>query len=117
MTSHICILLAFFYILLKLLFLSLMFCCQVLVMPSGDLATVKTIQRDSSSCNLARAGDNIAVGLQGMDPSHLVSGGVICHPDFPVHVASRLELKILVLEITTPILVGLQVSGAAPQSG
>ena len=86
-------------------------------MPSGDLATVKTIQRDSSSCNLARAGDNIAVGLQGMDPSHLVSGGVICHPDFPVHVASRLELKILVPEITTPILVGLQVSGAAPQSG
>ncbi|XP_039819374.1 HBS1-like protein isoform X3 [Panicum virgatum] len=81
---------------------------KVLVMPSGDLATVKTIERDSSSCNLARAGDNIAVGLQGMDPSHLVSGGVICHPDFPVHVASRLELKILVLEITTPILVGLQ---------
>ncbi|PAN40771.1 hypothetical protein PAHAL_7G338600 [Panicum hallii] len=81
---------------------------KVLVMPSGDLATVKTIERDSSSCNLARAGDNIAVGLQGVDPGHLVSGGVICHPDFPVHVASRLELKILVLEITTPILVGLQ---------
>jgi len=90
---------------------------KVLVMPSGDLATVKTIERDSSSCNLARAGDNISVGLQGMDPSHLVSGGVICHPDFLVHVASRLELKILVLEITTPILVGLQVSGAAPRSG
>ncbi|RLM74729.1 hypothetical protein C2845_PM15G25510 [Panicum miliaceum] len=81
---------------------------KVLVMPSGDLATVKTIERDSSSCNLARAGDNIAVGLQGIDPGHLVSGGVICHPDFPVHVASRLELKLLVLEITTPILVGLQ---------
>ncbi|CAN6241407.1 unnamed protein product [Urochloa humidicola] len=81
---------------------------KVLVMPSGDLATVKTIERDSSSCNLARAGDNIAVGLQGIDPGHLVSGGVICHPDFPVRVASRLELKILVLEITTPVLVGLQ---------
>nr|CAB3503997.1 unnamed protein product [Digitaria exilis] len=81
---------------------------KVLVMPSGDLATVKIIERDSSSCNMARAGDNIAVGLQGIDPSHLVSGGVICHPDFPVRVASRLELKILVLDITIPILVGLQ---------
>ncbi|TKW23881.1 hypothetical protein SEVIR_3G016200v4 [Setaria viridis] len=81
---------------------------KVLVMPSGDLATVKTIERDSSRCSSARAGDNIAVGLQGIDTSHLVSGGVICHPDFPVRVASRLELKILVLEITTPILVGLQ---------
>ncbi|XP_012699716.1 HBS1-like protein isoform X2 [Setaria italica] len=81
---------------------------KVLVMPSGDLATVKTIERDSSRCSSARAGDNIAVGLQGIDTSHLVSGGVICHPDFPVRIASRLELKILVLEITTPILVGLQ---------
>ncbi|TVU16620.1 hypothetical protein EJB05_40193, partial [Eragrostis curvula] len=81
---------------------------KVLVMPSGDLATVKTIERDSSSCNLARAGDSISVGLQGIDPGHVVSGGVICHPDFPVSLASSLELKILVLEITMPILVGLQ---------
>nr|CAB3488685.1 unnamed protein product [Digitaria exilis] len=81
---------------------------KVLVMPSGDVATVKTIERDSTNCNMARAGDNIAVGLQGIDPSHLVSGGVICHPDFPVRVACRLELKILVLDITIPILVGLQ---------
>jgi elongation factor 1 alpha-like protein len=84
-------------------------------MPSGDLATVKTMERDSSSCNLARAGDNISVGLQGMDPGHVMSGGVLCHPDFPVSIASSLELKILVLEITMPILVGLQVSGAALQ--
>ncbi|KAK3141139.1 hypothetical protein QOZ80_4BG0330030 [Eleusine coracana subsp. coracana] len=81
---------------------------KVLVMPCGDLATVKTIERDSSSCSLARAGDNISIGLQGIDPGHVVSGGVLCHPDFPVPVASSLELKILVLEITIPILVGLQ---------
>jgi hypothetical protein len=36
-------------------------------------------------------------------------------PGFPVSVASSLELKILVLEITMPILVGLQDSGAALQ--
>lgn len=82
-------------------------------MPSGDIATVRTIERDSSTCSLARAGDNIAIGLHGIDPGHIVSGGVLCHPDFPVHVASHLELKILVLEITMPILVGLQVSGTA----
>lgn len=81
---------------------------KVLVMPSEDIATVRAIEQDSSSCNLARAGDNVAIGLHGIDPAHIVSGGVLCHPDFPVHTASRLELKILVLEITTPILVGLQ---------
>ncbi|XP_066348578.1 uncharacterized protein [Miscanthus floridulus] len=81
---------------------------KVLAMPSGDIATVRTIERDSSTCNLARAGDNVAIGLHGIDPGHIVSGGVLCHPDFPVHIASHLELKILVLEITMPILVGLQ---------
>lgn len=83
---------------------------QILVMPFGELAVVKTIERNSSSCNLARAGDNVAIGLQGIDPSHIMPGGVICHPDYPVSVASCLELKILVLDITVPILVGLQVS-------
>ncbi|KAG0528122.1 hypothetical protein BDA96_06G291400 [Sorghum bicolor] len=81
---------------------------KVLVMPSGDIATVRTIERDSSTCSLARAGDNVAIGLHGIDPGHVVSGGVLCHPDFPVRVASHLELKVLVLEITMPILVGLQ---------
>ncbi|KAG8066729.1 hypothetical protein GUJ93_ZPchr0004g40282 [Zizania palustris] len=81
---------------------------KVLIMPSGELATVKIIERDSSRCKLARAGDNIAIGLQGIDPSHVMSGGVVCHPDYPVPVASSLELKILVLDITVPILVGLQ---------
>uniref|UniRef100_A0A0E0DK64 Tr-type G domain-containing protein n=1 Tax=Oryza meridionalis TaxID=40149 RepID=A0A0E0DK64_9ORYZ len=81
---------------------------KILVMPFGELAVVKTIERNSSSCNLARAGDNVAIGLQGIDPSHVMPGGVICHPDYPVSVASCLELKILVLDITVPILVGLQ---------
>uniref|UniRef100_A0A0D9WB71 Tr-type G domain-containing protein n=1 Tax=Leersia perrieri TaxID=77586 RepID=A0A0D9WB71_9ORYZ len=80
----------------------------VLIMPAGELAVVKTIERNSSSCNVARAGDSIAIGLHGIDPSHVMSGGVVCHPDYPVSVASRLELKILVLDITVPILVGLQ---------
>lgn len=86
-------------------------------MPCGDLATVRAIERDSSTCNLARAGDNVAIGLHGIDPGHVVSGGVVCHPDFSVRVASHLELKILVLEITMPILVGLQVSGTAQRIG
>lgn len=82
--------------------------CKVLVMPSGDIATVKTMERDSSTCSLARAGDNVAVGLHGVDPGHIAAGGVLCHPDFPVRVSSHLELKILVLEITVPMLVGLE---------
>ncbi|KAJ1272574.1 hypothetical protein BS78_06G213000 [Paspalum vaginatum] len=82
---------------------------KVLVLPSGQEATVKTIERDSTSCTIARAGDNVAVSLQGIDGSQLIPGGVLCHPGFPVAVANHLELKVLVLDILTPILVGSQV--------
>ncbi|XP_020115280.1 HBS1-like protein isoform X1 [Ananas comosus] len=82
---------------------------KVLLMPSGDLATVRTIERDSTSCSMARAGDNIAVSLPGVDASHVIQGGVLCQPNFPVKVATSLELKVLVLDITIPILVGVQV--------
>lgn len=82
---------------------------KVLVMPSGDIGTVRSLERDSKACPIARAGDNVAVSLQGIDANRVVAGGVLCHPDFPVVVAAHLELKVLVLDaITTPILIGFQ---------
>ncbi|XP_004504249.1 uncharacterized protein [Cicer arietinum] len=81
---------------------------KVLVMPSDVVGTVRTLERDSNACSVARAGDNVAVTLQGVDGSHVTAGGVLCHPDFPVAVAKHLELKLLVLDGASPILVGAQ---------
>ncbi|PON73020.1 Translation elongation factor [Parasponia andersonii] len=81
---------------------------KVLVMPSGDVGTVRSLERDSQACSIARAGDNVAVSLQGIDGSNVMAGGVLCHPDFPASVAKHLEVKVLVLDVTTPILVGSQ---------
>lgn len=78
-------------------------------MPSGDIGTVRSLERDSQSCTIARAGDNVAVCLLGTDASQVMAGGVLCHPDFPVAVAKHLELKILTLDVATPILIGSQV--------
>ncbi|XP_015692190.1 HBS1-like protein isoform X2 [Oryza brachyantha] len=82
---------------------------KVLVSPCGEVATVKTIERDSNSCDIARAGDNVAVSLLGIEGSKLVPGGVLCNPGFPVLVSNFLELRVLVLDVTIPILVGYQV--------
>ncbi|XP_076893046.1 uncharacterized protein LOC143544963 isoform X1 [Bidens hawaiensis] len=81
---------------------------KVLVLPSGEIGTVRSLERDSLPCGIARAGDNVAVSLQGVDAIHVMSGGVLCHPDYPVAVSDHLELKILVLDIQTPILSGSQ---------
>ncbi|RVW98918.1 Elongation factor 1-alpha [Vitis vinifera] len=67
---------------------------KVLVMPSGDVATVRSLERDSQTCAIARAGDNVAVCLQGIDGSNVMAGGVLCHPEVPVAVATHLELKL-----------------------
>lgn len=83
---------------------------QVLVMPLGDTATVRSIECNSQPCAVARAGENVSVVLQGIDVAHVIGGGVLCHPDYPVRVASHLELKILVLDVKIPILIGSQVS-------
>ncbi|KAH0895647.1 hypothetical protein HID58_045215 [Brassica napus] len=81
---------------------------KVMVMPSGDQGTVKSLERDSQGCSIARAGDNVAIALQGIDANQVMAGGVLCHPDYPVSVATRLELMVLVLEGATPILLGSQ---------
>lgn len=82
---------------------------KVMVMPSGDQGTVRSLERDSQACTIARAGDNVAIALQGIDANQVMAGGVLCHPDYPVSVATRLELMVLVLEGATTILLGSQV--------
>ncbi|XP_050363462.1 uncharacterized protein LOC126782288 isoform X2 [Argentina anserina] len=82
---------------------------KVLVMPSGEVGTVRSLERDSQACSIARAGDNVGVTLQGIDGGHVMAGGVLCHPGFPVAFAKHLELKVLLLDIATPILIGSQV--------
>lgn len=82
---------------------------KLLVMPAGEGATVKAIEQDGKELNVAKAGDSVDIGLQGIDSSILMTGGVLCHPDFPVPVARRIELKVAVLDIKKPILFGAEV--------
>jgi elongation factor 1 alpha-like protein len=82
---------------------------KVRVMPSGEIATVKSIELQGQQLKTARAGEGVDVGLNGIDPGMLAPGGVVCHPDYPVPVATRFEVQLLTLDIRTPILKGSQV--------
>eukprot|EP01018_Ginkgo_biloba_P020861 Gb_36048 [translate_table: standard] len=82
---------------------------KVLVMPTGETATIKAIEQDGEARTVAKAGDSVDIGLQGIDSSILMTGGILCHPDFPVPVATRIELKVAILDIRMPILFGSQV--------
>lgn len=82
---------------------------KLLVMPAGEEAIVKAIEQDGNELNVAKAGDSVDIGLQGIDSLILMTGGVLCHPNFPVPVARRIELKVAVLDIKKPILFGAEV--------
>ncbi|XP_015070217.1 HBS1-like protein isoform X2 [Solanum pennellii] len=81
---------------------------KVLVMPFRDVATVRSLERDSQVYNAAKAGDSVTINLQGIDANHVMAGGVLCHPEFPVPVANHLELKVLILDNGIPIVIGSQ---------
>ncbi|OIT35329.1 PREDICTED: HBS1-like protein [Nicotiana attenuata] len=81
---------------------------KVLIMPSREVATVRSLEHNSQVCNSTKAGDNVTVNLQGIDANCVMAGDVLCHPEYPIAVTNHLELKILILDIAVPILIGSQ---------
>jgi elongation factor 1 alpha-like protein len=57
----------------------------------------------------AQAGDGADVFLSGIDAANLSSGAVLCHPGFPVPLVTKFEARVVVLEVTVPILRGQMV--------
>ncbi|KAJ8550891.1 hypothetical protein K7X08_000261 [Anisodus acutangulus] len=81
---------------------------KVLVMPSREMATVCSLEHNSQVCNSAKAGENVTINLQGIDANRVMAGDVLCHPEYPIAVTNHLELKVLILDIAVPILIGSQ---------
>ena len=81
----------------------------MLVLPSRQLGSVKSLEVDSAPAALARAGDSVDVTLADVDPAALAAGAVICHPEWPVPLARAFTARLLVLEVAIPILQGQQV--------
>ena len=82
----------------------------MLVQPGGHLGSVRSVEVNGEQVPLARAGDTADVALTGIDASALAAGGVLCHPDWPVRLAGKLEARIVVLDGPVPIIQGRQVS-------
>jgi len=82
---------------------------KVVVVPGGEVATVKSIEVDGQSVSLARAGSSAELVVSGL--SEAVAGGlgvgsVLCHPDYPVPTVTKFEARVVVLDIPVPLLKG-----------
>ncbi|KAI2794398.1 HBS1-like protein [Penicillium oxalicum] len=76
---------------------------QILVMPSGETALVRSIEVDGEPSDWAVAGQNVVLNLANIDPIHLRSGDVICHASAPIKTITTFTAKVLAFEHLMPM--------------
>ncbi|TSA16891.1 MAG: translation elongation factor EF-1 subunit alpha, partial [Nitrosopumilales archaeon] len=79
---------------------------KIIVMPSGALGEIKTIETHHTQMESAEAGDNIGFNLRGIEKKDLKRGDVIGTPDNPPSVAKEFRAQIIVIHHPTAIAPG-----------
>lgn len=79
---------------------------QVLIMPAGTKAEVKSIEMHHQQLPEAKAGDNIGFNLRGIGRKDIAKGDVLCEPGNPATVAEEFTAQIIVLNHPTVIAPG-----------
>ena len=80
---------------------------QLLTMPSGESATIRSLEVDEDPSDWAVAGQNVVLNLANIDPVHLRSGDVICHPSSPIKNITSFTTKVLAFEHLLPSMVDI----------
>jgi len=82
---------------------------KVLILPIGDVATVRAIEVEGRSAETAQAGEHAELTLQGVDIARMSIGSVLCKGKAAVPVSRRFGAQITTLpSLGTPILRGTQ---------
>lgn len=80
---------------------------QLLTMPSGESATIRSLEVDDEPSDWAVAGQNVVLNLANIDPVHLRSGDVICRPSSPIQNITSFTTKVLAFEHLLPSIVDI----------
>lgn len=76
---------------------------QIVIMPSGEKAQVRSLEVDDEPLDWAVAGQNVVLNLTDVDPIQLRSGDVICSPSSPIKNITQCKAKILAFNHLTPM--------------
>ncbi|SRR5579885_2165473 len=79
---------------------------KVIVMPSGTVGEIKSIETHHTQMETAEAGDNIGFNLRGVDKKAIKRGDMIGPVDNPPTVAKELEAQIIVIHHPTAMAPG-----------
>ncbi|KAL5000404.1 hypothetical protein BDV10DRAFT_162708 [Aspergillus recurvatus] len=80
---------------------------QILTMPSGETATIRSLEVDGQPNDWAVAGQNVVLNLANIDPIHLRSGDVVCHASAPIPNVTSFTCKVLAFDHLLPSMVDI----------
>lgn len=76
---------------------------QIMVMPSGEKASIRSIQVDDKSSDWAVAGQNVVLHVPEIDPAQIRVGDMLCNPASGVSNVSSFTAKVLAFGHLTPM--------------
>ncbi|KAE8354485.1 hypothetical protein BDV28DRAFT_130777 [Aspergillus coremiiformis] len=80
---------------------------QILTMPSGETATIRSLEVDGEPSDWAVGGQNVVLNLANIDPIYLRSGDVICRASAPISNITSFTAKVLAFEHLMPSMVDI----------
>lgn len=81
---------------------------NILLVPNDLQCNVKTITRQKKNCKVAYAGDNVELGISGVDIQNITIGQVICEPFDKVKLTNKFRAKIITFDLDYPIIKGAE---------
>jgi elongation factor 1 alpha-like protein len=82
---------------------------RLLLLPLGETVTVRALESRGEGVNIARAGDNIELGLRDVsDPAVLQVGQWLCDPLHPIPMVTHFRAQIITMNYRVPLLAGSQ---------
>jgi elongation factor 1-alpha len=79
---------------------------KIIVMPSGAVGEIKSIETHHQEMPSASAGDNIGFNLRGIEKKDIKRGDVLGTPDSPPNVAKEFRAQIIVIHHPTALAPG-----------
>ncbi|KIW59172.1 translation elongation factor Tu, variant 3 [Exophiala xenobiotica] len=76
---------------------------QVIIMPSGEKAQIRSLEVDDEPQDWAIAGQNVVLNLTDVDLIHLKTGDVLCSPLTPIKNLNEFKAKMLAFDHLTPM--------------
>ncbi|KAM0331465.1 hypothetical protein ACHAQA_003141 [Verticillium albo-atrum] len=76
---------------------------SIVVQPSGESAGIRSIEVDTEIQDWAVAGQNVSLGVYGIDPIHIRVGDIISSKADPIETSDLLTMKVLAFEHLMPM--------------